>query len=205
MQAESLKFSELKPKGMESNIFMYHLKYLINEGLVKKSKNGYGLSAKGLNYVDGLSSTNLRLRKQPKLIAILTIQNSEGHWLLAKRKTQPYINKLMYPSGKHHIGETLDEHLKRESLEKFGTQLNFKYFGLAEIEILDGDTLMSHVLANVYYCKANISLPYEDERFSYQWHPLSKASDNLMPGTLDLCQQILKKDSIFKFSQKYTV
>src|SRR4051812_38755839 len=90
MHHQSLRFSELKPEGMESNIFMYHIAQLKKLKYIAKNDQGYHLLHKGLQYVDGIRTDTLRPYQQPKVIAIIVLQNSQGAWLMAERKMQPY-------------------------------------------------------------------------------------------------------------------
>lgn len=203
MHHEVLRFSELKPKELESNIFMYHLKSLIRQGYVDKCAAGYLLAPKGLHYVDILSNTNLKPRKQPKILAILVVKNDAGLVLMAKRKVQPYINLLMFPSGKQHIIETINEHTSRESLEKLGVNIDFTYKGMAEIVILEKGIIISHVIAHVQYASADISLPKDDDRFSYSWYDLNNTGNDLfMPGTKEIYRELAKSDK-FLLSMRF--
>ncbi len=197
MFCTELRFSELKKEGMENNIFMYHLKQLIKLGYVAKDSGTYRLAPAGLHYVDGLSNTNLRPRHQPKVIVILAIKNSKNEWLLAKRKVQPYIEQLMFPSGKQHVGETIAEHARREAKEKLGVDLITQYRGTAEILIYSDDLLLTHVIAHVHYANADIALPESSDRFSYIWHDFNDKSVALMPATMDLFEALEENKSIF--------
>lgn len=191
--AASLRFSALKPDGMESNIFMYHLKQLMKDGYVEKIDSAYRLAAKGLSYVDGLSTENKRPRPQPKLIAIIALHDAAGRWLLAERKIQPYIGMRMFPSGKQHRGETSAEHAVRELTEKTGlADIPLILRGLADVQITDAEgTLLTHAVAHVYEGEAAsaVSVPASD-RFRYVWHDFVTDTATLMPGTREIYEQL---------------
>jgi 8-oxo-dGTP pyrophosphatase MutT (NUDIX family) len=198
--ASSLRFSELKPDGMESNIFMYHLKQLMRDGYVQKTDEGYLLTTAGLSYVDLLSGENQRPRPQPKLIAILALHDAAGRWLLAERKIQPYFKTRMFPSGKQHRGETSAEHAVRELAEKTGLENNsLVRKGSAEILIHDAENaLITHVVAQVYTgeLSPDTLLP-ETDRFRYVWHDFEKDDAELMAGTRDLYDHLRAGDTGF--------
>jgi hypothetical protein len=118
--AQSLRFSELKPSNLESNLFMYHLNRLIKSGFVKKTEEGYTLTQVGLAHVDKLSMKDLKHRVQAKVLSILAIENENGKWLMLKRLHQPYIGKIGFPSGKTHYGESLLAAASRDLEEKSG-------------------------------------------------------------------------------------
>lgn len=189
-----LRFSELKPDGMESNIFMYHLNQLIKGGYVEKFESGYRLAPMGLQYVDGISSVSLKPRKQPKIIAIVALENQEGKWLLAERKIQPYIGERMFPSGKQHLGESFSEHARRELREKIGHEVSLRFRGIAEIIIYRDGQVLTQVLAHVHSGKLDESEPpAASDRFSYVWHDFDKDEHQLMAGTKELHEALCQE------------
>ena len=119
---KSCRFAELKPDGVESNLFQWHLKHLIQQGLVAKlpDKQGYELSAKGLYFADRLSSTLKTARVQPKIITIVVLRNSQKEFLLHTEHRQPYIDTARFPAGKVHNDENLPAAAQREVREKLG-------------------------------------------------------------------------------------
>ena len=187
MRTKSLRFSELKPDGMESNIFMYHVRQLQQSGYIAKNEQGgYHLLPAGLSYVDGLQgSSNLKPTKQPKTIAILALQNSASQWLLVKRKTQPYIDEYMFLSGRQHFGESLLEQAERELAEKQITGVDLMYKGIADIQILQETDILTHVVAHVHYGKYDGPAPQEDHQFMYRWCTMDSELP-LMAGTSEL-------------------
>lgn len=199
--APSLRFSELKPDGLESNAFIYHLKQLIEQKLVEKTEHGYQLSVTGLTYIDSFSFHTHKLRKQPKVISILAIHNSKGQWLMAKRKYQPYIDKLMLPSGKQHFGESPERHAERELNEKIGWQIPLKRRGLADIRIFHGDHLITHITAHVYegICESE-AVPDETHQFSYVWKNIESHDSSLLFGTEELITKLQNEPDLFFLS-----
>lgn len=192
MRAPALRFSGLKPAGMESNIFMYHLKQLIKQKYVEKTVEGaYRLAPTGLSYVDRLS-VNLKPREQPKLIAILALHDEAGRWLLAERKAQPYIGTRMFISGKRHRGEHAGAHAARELHEKTGLQAELRQRGMADIQIYAATgELLTHAVALVYegIVPADAAPP-EADRLRYVWHDFADVRVPLMPGTRELYEQL---------------
>lgn len=183
-QAGSLKYSDLKPAGMEGNIFMYHLNLLIRAGYVEKENASYTLAIKGLQYADTLSMKNLKPRMQPKALVILALQNDEGKWLLARRKTQPHLGQYMLPSGKRHFGELRDEHAIRELEEKTGWSLSLAHRGEAEIVLLRNEQPLTHIIGDIYTgTQHNTLLPKETNRFEYEWASSDQIKPPFLPGT----------------------
>lgn len=195
MQSSKLRFSELKPSDMESNIFMYHIKQLTKAGYIKKYDNFYGLTTSGKKYVDGLSLENNKPRIQPKLITVIALKSPAGQWLLAKRKVQPYIDTLMFPSGMQHWGEPTSDHVIRELYEKTGIKnLELTLCGIADIMINDDkNQIITHAVATVYKgLTANQNLPAESTRFQFCWDKFEQPIEDYMPGTVELLDAIIK-------------
>lgn len=84
-------FSALKPKAIESNLFMYHLRKVIKLGLVEKCEAGYRLTRLGKQFVDRVNLERLEFRIQPKLITVLAIEREDAKWLVLRRKHQPFF------------------------------------------------------------------------------------------------------------------
>ncbi|HEY5268290.1 MAG TPA: NUDIX hydrolase [Candidatus Saccharimonadales bacterium] len=198
MHSDGLKFSELKPNGMESNIFMYHLNSLIKSGYITKTANLYSLTAKGLTYVDSLSSSNLKPRKQPKLIAIIAVKNKDDEWLLLERKFQPYKDQLMLPSGKQHFGESIATHANRELFEKTGLDVPLSYRGMANISMNEDSQVLTHVVAHIHTgFSDDIKLPAENDKFKFVLHNFKDNTKQLMPGTREIYKLLISDESIF--------
>ncbi len=120
--AKTLRNRDMRPPHVESNLYQYHLKRLIDSGYVKKDLEGYTLSAKGLQYADKHSSDLKSQRQQPKLVTVLLLENEQGEVLLVKRHKQPFIGLYSLPSGKIHEDERLLEAGRRELQEKTDIQ-----------------------------------------------------------------------------------
>lgn len=159
MTHEYARFSEMRPKRVDTNLFTYHLKLLLKAEYIKKTDAGYTLSDRGLIYVDRVSTDKMKLRTQPKIITMLLVQDCFGKVLLQKRSKQPYINTWTLPYGKLHIDdESVLVAATRESQEKLDyTPFNPRHAGDCYIVVgqnarvaakpieagalIDGDTL----------------------------------------------------------------
>lgn len=119
MVHEYARFRDLRPVGVDTNLFTYHLKLLQKSGYIVKTSDGYTLGRRGLVYVDRVTLGKMRLRTQPKIITMLLIQDGYGKVLLQKRTKQPYIDTWTLPYGKLHIDdESVLTAARRESIEK---------------------------------------------------------------------------------------
>lgn len=166
------RFKDLKPDGLESNIFMYHLKTLIKDGLVEKVENGYALTAKGKQFVDRSNLVSLKIRVQPKTITILAIQNKVGKQLILERLHQPFINHKGFPSGKIHYGESLQDAALRELEEKAGfTDTTLVFRGNFVMRYFNDKEVVNHIIGYVFSGTVDTVEPllFETTYFKCYW------------------------------------
>ncbi len=175
------RFSELRPPRVDTNLFSYHLKSLIRDGYVDKIEGGYTLSAQGLAYVDRLSTSTMTVRRQPKVITMLLVQDGYGKVLLQKRQKQPYIDTWTLPYGKMHIDDTsILAAAAREADEKLGMKhQTIRHIGDCYIRVNAKDEILSSTLAHV--CRFETDDFESDD--STQWvEPLDLGKYDLAPA-----------------------
>lgn len=154
IQNPELRYSQLKPKNIESNHFMYHLKALMREGMVEKKASGcYGLTKEGKLYADQVNLKTLKVRRQPKIVTLVAVQNVDDQWLLYQRKHQPLINQVGFPYGKLHLGETVQEAAERELMEKTGLTCKLVHRGDGYIIIHEDGEPVSQICFHLFYGK----------------------------------------------------
>ena len=123
-----LRFNELLISGLESEHMNYHLKKLIEFGLVVKDGSRYLLSDEGKDYSNLLDDDLKTIEKQPKTSVIIRgirhNQKGELEHLLCKRLRHPYFGKVGRLTGKVRFGETLEQAAARELYEETGLEAN---------------------------------------------------------------------------------
>ncbi|HLD03743.1 MAG TPA: NUDIX domain-containing protein [Candidatus Dojkabacteria bacterium] len=123
MYNPKLKFSNLQIKGLTSKHFNYHLKKLVENDLLEKSRYGYVLTKFGKDYVSKLDESNMQQEIQPKVSVALYITRivaGKREYLVTRRLKQPYYGKVGGVSGKVKFGERFQEAAERELLEETG-------------------------------------------------------------------------------------
>ncbi len=149
-----LRYSKLKPSDIEGNHFMYHLKSLMNKGLVVKNEdNLYLLSSRGKVFADSLSLQDYTPRKQPSIVTLITCQNEKGQWLVYRRKRQPLFDQVGFVYGKLHMGETVSQAAHRELKEKTGLQCELSHRGDGYITIYENTEMVSQIMFHLFYGK----------------------------------------------------
>lgn len=161
------RFRDLRPPRVDTNLFSYHLKLLLKTGVIEKCDGGYTLGRAGLLYVDRVSESKMTVRKQPKIVSMLVVQNSEGDILLQQRTKQPYIDSWTLPYGKLHIDDlTLQAAAKREALEKLGVNdAQPIHAGDCYIRVFDDGEILTSTLAHIFRYDTDIITPSETLRW----------------------------------------
>ena len=199
-------FSKLKSKEVEGNLFIYHLKQLITEGLVQKTSDGkYELNLEGKIYTDKLSLKTFKPRIQPKIATLIVCQNNQGEYLLYKRKRQPFLELVGFPYGKIHLEETTLQAAQRELEEKTGLSANLKHLGEVYLTTFKDQQLLSQMLCHIFFTedlKGRLKQSFEaGECF---WGKIeSFKPEELIPGVLDV-YKLIKSPSNFLFFQEFT-
>lgn len=196
---EYARFSEMRPAGVDTNLFTYHLKLLMKSGHVKKTEQGYTLGDTGLLYVDRVSGEKNKLRPQPKIITMLLVQDGYGKILLQKRSKQPYINTWTLPYGKLHMeDESVLAAGFREAGDKLGyTPERMRHVGdcyILTTFTTDGDTMQTRTFAHILRFETDDITPSE----TLQWvKPLDLAGRALAPGIEQIVARAFFGDDFF--------
>lgn len=182
----SLGYAQLRPAGIESNHFAYHLDQLIREGLIAKADRAYTLTTKGLALADKMSHDNLAVRVQPHIVTSIHIVNEAGQYLLYKHAFQPYIDKYGPPQGRLHYAETIMQAATRELAEKTGLKgVPLRHRGMAYVKASRGDEVISKILIHVFtgVVKGTPPLCEPTKKGSCSWGVASKLkAAECMPG-----------------------
>lgn len=189
LRQEYARFRDMRPPRVDTNAYSYHLKALQKDDYIVKTDKGYTLSAKGLGYVDGLSSDERNVRKQPKNIAIFALHNSANEWLVVERLIQPYIGQYMMPSGKQHYGESPEDHIRREIYEQLKAHVDVEYCGYTDVRIWRDQQVITHINGHVYTGEYNGPLPGQSDKFRYMF--MSLDHPNMVPRTSELILAVL--------------
>lgn len=177
------RFSELRVEDVESNLFQYHLKHLLEQKLVEKCKGGYRLAPKGLYYADRFSPEYKGERPQPKLITIVVLKGHEGRVLLQQKLRQPWLGDYQLPAGKIHTGETTDQAATRELEEKTGLHIeDMRFRCLTHVQIFKQGAIVSDYFGFIF------SAEYDGKLENGYWYDPGSESDLLVlaPGVQEV-------------------
>jgi ADP-ribose pyrophosphatase YjhB (NUDIX family) len=184
------RYSELRPSGVEGNLFLYHLEGLVKGGFVQKADGAYSLTAQGKAHVATLSLETGKQRQQPLVLTAVVLRNEAGEYLLYRWKREPNTGLVSLPHGLVHVGETLEDMAALELAEKADLKADLKYLGLASIIVRNDDDIERHWHVHVYVgansrpLNAGNIRPEVGEAF---WGALSdQKAEDFLPGFYEL-------------------
>lgn len=180
--ADSLRYSELKPdKNIPNDLYNYHLKKLITDGLVVKLDEGYTLSTDGVRHVADVHHTSDQENRLFKFNALLIVTreiNGELHILNQRRTSQPSYGIIGIPGGTILKSEPLLEGARRKLRQETGVDGAFSYIGLERRIYYKDDQLFSDVLFPICVCKHATGEPTTTEFGENFWVPIDQAITN---------------------------
>lgn len=184
-----LRYAKIKPGSVEGNLFMYHLRALMKEGLVVKSVDGlYELTPAGKLYADRLSLKTLTPRVQPRIVTLITCRNDQDEWLLYRRKRQPLLGQVGFPYGKLHLDESVEAAASRELMEKTGISASLHHRGDGYITIYESGEVVSQILFHLFYGTDPKGKIKQDQRSGEVFWGRIEDQDNLIASVRDLVE-----------------
>ncbi|HYG83514.1 MAG TPA: NUDIX domain-containing protein [Verrucomicrobiae bacterium] len=196
------RYSELKPRDIEGNLFMYHLKGIMKEGLVEKTDRVYRLSPKGLQFVSTLSLKTGKMRKQPQILNAIIAKNEQGEYLFTRWRRQPNTGLISFPHGMMHYGEGVFAMAALELAEKAGLTAELAHKGDVYVRVMRGDDIDRHMLVHLFEARdiqpgrQTEMRPELGESF---WAPLASViPTDFLPGFYEIAQLSQRTGAIFE-------
>jgi 8-oxo-dGTP pyrophosphatase MutT (NUDIX family) len=186
LKSQGLRYSEAKPEQIESDLFNYHLKYLVQNGLVEKTGVLYSLSASGKRYVAELKPMSPTGREVDMFkLAVLTLvlaRRDNGIFVLNQtRMRQPFYGQISVMGGTIHKGEYFLDAANRKLKVETGLEAeDFKLTGLIrKITYLSENTLFTDVLFHLCICTRFRGELIENTLFGRNsWYTIDEAIRN---------------------------
>jgi ADP-ribose pyrophosphatase YjhB (NUDIX family) len=202
MHAPTLSYARLRPNGVESNHFAYHLDQLIRARLVVKQDRNYSLTPEGLHHADRASHATVAVRKQPHIVTTILINNDAGQTVLFTHAFQPYLGYVGFPQGRAHYDETIAEAASRELFEKTGLQnVPLEHRGMVYVSAVKEGETISKILAHVFTgtVQGTPTLASDDpKKGTASWgKPDPDGETKYMPGFWQITQLVLKSKNLF--------
>lgn len=120
------RFTDMNAVGISTDHFNFHVKRLLELGLVHKKDTGmYGLTNEGKEYANRLDvdSEEIKIEKQGKVGVVIACERVTGkskEYLIQQRLKEPFFGYHGFMTGKVKWGETVEETAQRELEEETG-------------------------------------------------------------------------------------
>lgn len=200
MHAPTLQYAQMRPKGVESNHFAYHLDQLVRAKLIQKQGRDYSLTLEGLALSDRVSHADVTVRKQPHIVTTISLVDTLGQMLLFEHAFQPYLGLVGFVQGRTHFEETIAQAAARELAEKTGiTDVPLKHRGIAYINATKNGQTISKILSHVFSAtvdQAPILVAADPAKGRSFWGRPDEAN-KYMPGFLEVKHLLQEKDTLF--------
>lgn len=169
MECEALRYSQLKPKQMEPSQFMYHLKVLIEGGLVEKWEGQYRLTAEGKQHTDRFDDENQSLRTYPRITVAVLYEHPDKGMLLKKRVHQPGFGLVGFVlfDVPLDFAFPLQGFAERSFAERTGINASLVHRGDGYIRVLNNGALEGNMLTHIFYGTGS-EMPRQDEALVWQ-------------------------------------
>lgn len=202
--AKKARYSDLKRKDIDGNLFVYHLNSLKKQGYVGIKDKVYILTPSGRHFISRMSFENFKERIQPKIVTSIIIEQ-KGKYLLYRQKRAPFIDYISFPYGKIHLDEHLEDAAVRELKEKSGLNAKLKHKGDVYITVHDEAELVTQTLHHIF-SGSNVT---GDIRKDYPggecfWGSFEDIdSKKILPGTKQMLKLVSENKANHFFAQYF--
>jgi ADP-ribose pyrophosphatase YjhB (NUDIX family) len=190
----SRRYSELKPADVEGNLFMYHLKGLLNDDLIEKRDGRYTLTTRGRDSITTLSLVTGHTRKQPLILTAVVARNDAGEYLWSRWHREPNTGRISFPHGMMHYGESLTDMAALELAEKASLEAELTFRGDVYFRAMRGEKTGRHMLVHIFTAsnlrpgRQNEFRPDVSEPFWAQLNSIPKGE--FLPGFYEIAQLV---------------
>mgnify|MGYP001591397167 CR=1 FL=1 len=104
---------------MRSNLLAYHLKQMVDDGVLEKDGLSYRLTKSAETLIPYFQQ--MTGKEQLKLpVVVLALRRQDGRFALIHRKHRPYLGYWAVPGSKWRMGETIEEATTRVARDECG-------------------------------------------------------------------------------------
>lgn len=205
---ENLRFADLRPKVIDSNIFTYHLKQLIKDKLVAKNDDGtYCLTPLGRVAGINVTLSKKELLEQAHSILLMSLRTKEDGWLLRRRFAQPMFEKVGFVHGEPVAEEPAAETAIKTFQDRTGLTANFKPAGSGYVRLFKGSDLESFTHFQFFTADSYSGelIPKMRNGENYWSKNPDFESNEMIPSMSDLVRLISESDNLFYADLNYQV
>jgi len=187
---------EMRPDGVEANLFSYHIHYLKSHQIIESVRRGqYRLTTKGMRIAGKLSSDTGSEAEDVKTVVVLYATRGD-EVLLFQWTRHPYLGYHSLPHDRYNYGTslhaTIEEALK-DKLHISGEHAHSEYLKSGMIHVIHEGEQVSCMSAHVYRIAPEaIVAPLETRNGLITWVHRNEldARDDVMSHVFELVREI---------------
>lgn len=203
---DSARFSELRPKDVDSNVVTYHLQQLVKQKLVIKNDTGeYSLTELGKIAGTTVKLSKKELLEQAHPILLLALRDG-NKWLLRKRKAQPLLGKTGFTHCEPKMDEPAVDTATIEFEKRTGLKATFTPKGFGYIRFMKEGELVSFTNFTLLLADSfEGELVKNAGNGENDWHELPENnSEHMIPSMQDLIKKI-QEPGFFYLDKSYDI
>ena len=181
--ADSLRYSDLRPANTDRDLFNYHLRELVSKGIVTKlpNRSGYTLSGRGQQLVADVHHTSDQANRLFKVntVLIVTDQRPDGLYILQQRRTaQPDYGTIGIPGGTIVKAEPLLDGAARKLEGETGLIASFELIATTRRILYRDERLFADVFFPICLATTWSGTLTDTEFGENSWVPIDQAIRN---------------------------
>lgn len=198
MRTKTATLRQMRPDGIDSNLFSYHIHYLKTNGIIESVTRGeYQLTANGMYVVGKFNSATGNEAQDVKSVIVLLARRGSDV-LLFRWSRHPYFGQLTLPHDRYNFGMTVQQAVTEAVQDKLHLsyeQAQARYLKSGMIHILHDEQQISCMSAHVYEVNYDGG-PLTTRNGELEWVPVDSVGtqSNAMKGLSELIHQLTSVD-----------
>lgn len=203
------RFAELNVQDLTTDHFSFHIKRLVEVGLVQKNSRGkYTLTARGKEFANRFDTEESLLERQAKIAVLVCPVRNTGNakeYLIQRRLKQPYYGYHGFITGKIRWGESPPAAARRELKEETGLGGTVKLVGIKhKVDYSQNGKLLEDKYFFVYRATdlaGRLKIKFEGGRNDWLSKKEVLSIDKLFDGVDESLEMISQDDLVYSESR----
>ena len=154
--ADSLRYTDLRPRGIPNDLFNYHLQFLVQKKMVRRDDDGYSLDDAGVKHVAdpdvALDEEKIASLFKVNVITLVSrVRDGNIEILNQVRHSHPSFGKIGAMGGIVRKGESVEAAATRKLKAETGLEAAFKIVGIERRMMYVGNALFSDIIFPIGY------------------------------------------------------
>lgn len=190
---DTARFAELRPPGIDGNLFTYHLQQLIKQKYIVKNDDGtYELTPAGKAVGITIKLSGKALLEQAHAVVLLAVRDQDGAWLLRRRAAQPNYGQIGFIHGEPIATESVTDTARAVLERRTGLTADFTVAGSGYVHTSRDGSLEHFVAFTLLAAQIEHAEPTgKDETGENIWiHEPDFTASDMLPSMPDLVREL---------------